>query len=285
MVPITNRLKFGGKIWIDERGACTYECYACGYKFSSSNAYECHIPMAHQHQFVQSVADTHVKARSVQQANKEKYGNGRGEWSAGPITHMENAESDRRKRYHPYGEWSDGPNTQMKYTDQNDRQIRYHPQADESRVIPKLLTCTKCQKTFTTIEFLRAHTRENHQFFCQLCPADTAKTYDTEAGLWSHQRTRHVTQFPYRCKVCVRAFKHGNQLNEHMQTVHTRGNNVKCDFCPRILMSMFEKTNHIKMYHSDRRYHCLLCKDYRTTSSVNLRRHTKEKHPGQTQPK
>lgn len=277
---MTNRLKFGGKIWIDERGACTYECCVCGYKFSSSSAYEYHIPMAHQHQFVQSIADTHVKARSVQQPNKEKHENGRGKWSTHPSTHMKNADQNdrhrryhphaewsagpkknmkntdqngRQIRYHPHGEWGAGPKTNMKNTDQNDRQIRYNPHTDENRVISKQLICTKCNKSFTNIELLRTHTRENHQFFCKLCPADTAKTYDKEAGLWSHQRTRHATQFPYRCKVCVRAFKHGNQLNEHMQTVHTRGNNVKCDFCPRILMSIFEKTNHIKKYHSDRR--------------------------------
>lgn len=103
-------------------------------------------------------------------------------------------------------------------------------------------------------------------------------------GLWAHQKNHHPDRFPYRCKVCPRAFKHSGELKEHIGAIHARGNDVECDFCSKVLMSVYEKENHIKQQHRDRRYYCGLCNDYKTISQVNLRRHTKEKHPGQSQP-
>ncbi|XP_031636715.1 zinc finger and BTB domain-containing protein 16-like [Contarinia nasturtii] len=145
-------------------------------------------------------------------------------------------------------------------------------------------SCNKCTRVFDSLERLRRHVREHHQFSCIYCPIDAVKSFETEKGLSSHHGRCHPSLFPYKCSICPRSFKRKDDLCQHKQTNHIRGNEVKCDFCPKKLMSVYEKDNHIKKHHSDRRYHCFLCTEYRTTSATNLKRHTKEKHPGQQQP-
>lgn len=252
---------FGGKIWIDERGACSYECSICGYTLLSAKVYEVHVQMAHQHELRRLNAEK--QAKELEYRKREYY-------SRREHVHDNRATYNDRFVKRPHNEH------------QNDNRHRVN---DDRRVISQRLFCTKCEKPFNDLESLRAHMAENHQYVCKLCPSETAKTYDTEKGLWSHQRSRHATKFPYRCNVCPRAFAEAIELSEHQQSTHTRRNNVQCDFCPKVLMSMYEKTNHIKKYHANRRYHCLLCNEYSTTSEINLRRHSKEKHAGRKQPR
>lgn len=260
-----SNLKFGGNIWINERGAYLYECF-CGYKFVTSGAYEIHVQLAHQSEFM---PQSPIEQRNVVQ----HFGH------HGPAEQRQRGENSHggRKIHKP------------RYEPKNGDHNRYRPfnnNGNGNRVIPQQkLICTKCDRRYDNLELLRSHVQKHHQFPCNLCPVDTEKTFDTEKGLWSHQRNRHATKFPYRCNVCPRAFPHDNALIEHTQRIHARGNNVKCDFCPKILMSKFEKNEHIKKMHSDRRYHCRLCDVYSTTNEINLRRHTKEKHPGQMQPR
>lgn len=146
------------------------------------------------------------------------------------------------------------------------------------------LACNKCTMTFYNLERLRAHAREKHIHECVYCPRDATKSFETLKGLQNHQRNDHESKFPHQCSICPRAFKRSHQLKEHIEGKHTRGHDVKCDFCPTILKSMFQKKNHTKQEHSDRRYYCHLCTEYRTNNEDNLRRHTREKHPGRKQP-
>lgn len=178
--------------------------------------------------------------------------------------------------------------------------------------------CPRCESRFGTFEVLREHIRRRHFYRCTHCDegdGKSPKAFETEKGLWNHQRNHHAKHYPYKCDVCVRSFERRQRLKDHMESQHVRGKDVKCDFCTRILMSTFQKKNHIKRSHSNRRYHCQLCKcfvpfyrriflnmmpdsdahefyydllnagnEYRTTDVDNLKRHTREKHPGQVQP-
>ena len=237
--------RFGGKIWIDAHGSCSYECALCKNTFFSAGSFEFHITMVHNND---------MKAMSYGQSNnnRDKNGNRDDTHSSSSNAHRSNAHnqsSGRRER-----------------------------QSGQ-------LICTKCTNRFDSLVDLREHVRSQHQFECVYCPSGTIKSYETLNGLWLHQRNHHERKFPYKCKVCIRAFKRREELLEHKQSKHARGNDVQCDFCSKILMSAFEKENHIKKEHSDRRYYCFLCTEYWTTCQKNLRRHTKEKHPGRSQPK
>lgn len=318
MVPVTKVSqpisKFGGKIWIDDRGCCSYECAICGYKFMSSGAFEFHIPVAHQHLLAQ--ASVTSESGGFSEVSKHHT-------SCGHESHFRRREYQSHRPHFHEQRNSGHPSTEKRIPTVHQTMFAQPSAARESREVidvsnrheppmnrrqhpserqhshehrrgdhspaPKRigLICTKCTKQFNDLQSLRTHVQAHHQFVCQFCPEQTVKTFDTEKGLWSHQRSRHATMFPYRCRVCPRAFTNEALLKLHMQDKHSRGpmQSIKCDFCPRIMMSAFEKSNHIKEKHNDRRYHCQLCTDYKTTNEINLRRHTKEKHPGQRQPK
>lgn len=295
MVPLSKlrepELKFGGKIWIDNDGKCSYECSACDYKFLSAKVFELHITMHHQHKYneqqkrsdccdsfgsdVQRNNQTKVNSDACQHANFQRERHSHRDQNENiPSRSHGNNEKNHQRRYST----KEAPRFNSNGEPLNRKYER------RASATSNQLECTTCMKRFESLERLRAHVRMRHQFECLYCPRETAKTYATEKGLMSHQRNHHPSHFPYRCKVCPRAFQRNMHLKEHMQITHARGNDVKCDFCPKILMSAFEKENHIKNVHNNRRYYCFLCNDYRTTSEPNLRRHTKEKHPGQSQP-
>lgn len=149
---------------------------------------------------------------------------------------------------------SNGPTTSS-----NAQHRRHDPVKDETKKFP----CTRCEAKYNTFESLRDHIRRRHFHRCMHCVDDagkTSKAFETEKGLWSHQRAHHTKHYPYKCDVCPRAFDSRQKLTDHMGTVHVRGKDVKCDFCTRVLMSTFQKKNHIKRAHANRRYHCQLCK-------------------------
>lgn len=247
-----HRPKFGGKIWVDTHGSCSYQCVFCRNTYYSAGTFEYHMLMHHGNQLRRNEMEASQPNRKIGKEEAQRELNGKG------------TSSSRN-------------NTGSKRSDCS------QPTGLKGENISKL-ACTKCMMTFDNLEQLRSHAREKHIYECVYCPRDAIKSFETEKGLWSHQRSEHESKFPRKCTICPRAFKRTHQLTEHIQSKHTRGHDVKCDFCPKILKSVFEKKNHIKTEHSDRRYYCHLCTEYRTTNEDNLRRHTRDKHPGQKQP-
>lgn len=258
MVPVSRlenaRPRFGGKIWIDPYGSCSYDCALCGNRFFSAGSFEFHITMVHRHEM-----KTNALVQSGQNHTTQS--------SFYRERDSEDAHSTTNRISHTktYNELSD----------------RKHGQHDN---VSSDLICPKCNKRFVSLSLLRKHVLNHHKFKCIHCPRDTTKSFETQQGLRLHQRNQHDSIFCYKCKVCPQAFERREELQKHKQSKHARGNDVKCDFCPKMLMSVFEKENHIKKEHSNRRYYCFLCTEYWSTSEKNVRRHTKEKHPGQSQP-
>lgn len=256
MVPVSKldhtRPRFGGKIWIDAYGSCSYDCAICGNRFFSAGSFEFHITMVHR---------SEMKANALIQSG-----------------HSHTAQSS----FHQDPEDAHSSTNRFAWTKtHNESSNRKHEHRDN---ISSDLMCTNCNKRFENLSLLRKHVQNRHQYKCIHCPRDAMKCYETQQGLRLHQRNQHDSIFRHKCKVCPQAFERRDQLREHKQSKHARGNDVKCDFCPKMLMSVFEKDNHIKKKHSNRRYYCFLCTEYWSTCEKNLRRHTKEKHPGQSQP-
>lgn len=236
--------KIGGQVWIStESGQCSYECFFCKSIFATATLFEQHIPIKHIDQRQPIENPIHLLN------------------NVGPNMHRRSSIDITRRRcsldasrMYAFQEQSKRRESNEVLQRQSDGHCRRHVKADTDTY-----KCLKCDCQFRSIESLRAHNRRHHSFRCADC-VGSSKTFETEKGLWSHRRQHHRKEFPYRCDVCPRSFAHRDQLKLHEEATHVRGKNVPCDFCSRILMSVFQKKNHIKRSHSNRRYHCQLCK-------------------------
>ena len=56
---------------------------------------------------------------------------------------------------------------------------------------------------------------------CKLCP----KVYKSIAGLWGHNKTKHVG-IHYNCYVCSKQFNRTDHLNRHIKVVHGISTNI-----------------------------------------------------------
>lgn len=125
----------------------------------------------------------------------------------------------------------------------------------------------------------RAHRKDCSQLKnkCEFCN----KNYEFKQSLWKHQRTQHPKEFPRQCEYCPRAFKRSSELAAHKQELHSKSNGpmIKCDLknCGKILLSLFQKDEHIEKMHPDYRYACSYC-NYDTNTRKNLAKHERNKH-------
>lgn len=136
-------------------------------------------------------------------------------------------------------------------------------------------SCEPCKKVFANAIILNRHNERcpSKKVKCNYC----VKTFQTVKGLYQHERNHHGDKLPYPCMACPRAFKNGDQLRTHRHDQHFR-KSIRCEFCSVKLATLYEKTNHDKEHHSDRRYYCMRCTDFRTQSAVSLRRHERIEH-------
>lgn len=277
-------VKLGGKIWVSStNGTCSYQCIFCDCQFSTAKSFELHIPNEHFEQRGPAqqpppspppqMQVARVNARRESRFEREKnhtMQNNSGNQSAAGYRKSndrhQNATGHRRmnvdtnkhretNRHQSHGE-SNGA------TPSADAQQHHHHRRHVKKEAEQF-NCPRCDARFRTFEVLRDHIRRRHFYVCKHCTdaeGHAPKAFETEKGLWAHQRSHHPKYYPRKCDVCVRAFETRQQLKEHMETAHVRGKDVKCDFCDRVLMSQFQKKNHIKRAHSERRYHCQLCK-------------------------
>lgn len=111
---------------------------------------------------------------------------------------------------------------------------------------------------------------------CDYC----SKVFESSNGKYGHEREHHKNKLRYPCFNCIRSFKSHNELRAH-RIRHPNDKKIKCDFCSKMFATQFAQRNHIKEDHDDRRYYCSMCTEYSTNSSINLKRHKKEKHSGQ----
>lgn len=292
-------VKLGGKIWVSTtNGTCSYQCIFCDCKFVSAKSFEQHIPTAHIDQRRPVVPQplmppppppplpqmqvARINMRRESRFEREKIhaepnrinqsatsyrkpdgvtaaAAGHRRMSIDVSKRRASIDMNRRRvsiDANKHREMHGKSNGQPPSDAQHHRQHRVKGEADQFK-------CGRCEARFGTFEVLREHIRRRHFLRCTHCvdnDGNSPKAFETEKGLWSHQRSHHAKYYPYKCDVCVRAFDSRQRLKDHMESVHVRGKDVKCDFCSRILMSTFQKKNHIKRSHSNRRYHCQLCK-------------------------
>lgn len=116
------------------------------------------------------------------------------------------------------------------------------------------LQCNKCSKNMSTQSALEAHMVAVHEitettfgkishYSCETC----GKMFRFKAALKKHEY-RHVTERPYKCKVCDASYNSESSLNVH---VNVHANRFKCDMCNKSYgnKKLFQK--HIRYKHEN----------------------------------
>lgn len=133
MVPVSKqdhtRPRFGGKIWIDAYGSCSYDCALCGNRFFSAGSFEFHITMVHR---------TEMKANALIQSG-----------------HSHTTQSSFRREQDPEDAHS-STNRAARTNIHNESSDRKHGHRD--------LICTNCNKRFESLSLLRKHVQNHHQY-------------------------------------------------------------------------------------------------------------------------
>jgi len=96
----------------------------------------------------------------------------------------------------------------------------------------------------------------------------------------SQQSTQLVTNKPYKCSECSKAYETERELVGHVDRVHTspdtRKKLVRCDVCDKLVMrkGLFA---HKERLHGQKNFSCLFC-TYKAESRMQIVRHTDEHH-------
>lgn len=119
--------------------------------------------------------------------------------------------------------------------------------------IHSVVECEKCNQQFSGADSLQSHTQHCHKLVCIYCQTVQPKPFKTELGFWGHQRKQHAVIFKFKCHICVRAFKHRNELEQHfVNGAHVnRVKVVKCGLCLRLFESTFQRDEHIEANHKN----------------------------------
>ena len=107
---------------------------------------------------------------------------------------------------------------------------------------PETYNCDQCDKTYSSKEGLRYHTRTKHRirkvtkhripgmYKCDKCD----KTYSSTGGLRNHKMTNHRRTKSYGCHLCTKTCKSQSALEYHLQSFHYAkeiNQLFKCDHC------------------------------------------------------
>lgn len=210
MVPISHLSQFkqklgmfGGKIWIDTYGACSYECALCQKTFFSAGSFEYHVSHDHRNQFTrsnQTVTNTVHPNQVVLDKSHNKNPTG---FNVDRPLHVKSTieiiDSGAKQAVHvkSHNEPSgydvnrslrvNSNNGTTNYGAKQARPVKFYNETntkygERQRKNNDELICKKCNKTFDTLERVRTHTRDYHQYQCTYCPTDTVKGFETEKG-------------------------------------------------------------------------------------------------------
>ena len=143
---------------------------------------------------------------------------------------------------------------------------------DQKRKFP----CDICFKAFKHSAHLKAHKESVHldsrSHVCTLC----GQSYKGRGSLSLHMRTHtgeHET-----CPTCGRDFRDAGDLKKHINAVHLKIKNFKCDICGHAFANQSNLSKHAETHidksMDDRKYKCEEC-DWRAGTSTALKVHMK----------
>lgn len=131
--------------------------------------------------------------------------------------------------------------------------------------------CHFCPKTFPTSTKMKTHRiihtdEKTHR--CEICD----KIFLRLDQLKCHTSRIHLKLKPFVCGKCDRSFTQNKKLKEHSQ-LHER-EQLKCDFCPALLLTLRDKQQHHNLVHPAR--YCEAC-DVWCISRMQMSNHCKTK--------
>ncbi|XP_062550813.1 zinc finger protein 62-like [Armigeres subalbatus] len=112
------------------------------------------------------------------------------------------------------------------------------------------------------------------RYSCETC----GKKYRFKNSLWSHRHKEHnVDQSTAICDICGQNFKHQSYLAAHMANKHVTECPFRCDRCPKAYSQAYLLKEHAKCHDTEKRHKCSHC-DYRAKQSHMLKDHVSRMH-------
>ena len=93
--------------------------------------------------------------------------------------------------------------------------------------------CTKCEKTFESLQSLSRHRRESH--------------FNIRFNTDFHEGFKSLKN--YKCEVCDMTFKRAEHLKRHMSNVHGETEIFKCTSCEKTFGRKDNMKRHMKKMH------------------------------------
>lgn len=122
---------------------------------------------------------------------------------------------------------------------------------------PRPYTCSKCGKSFFTLQNLNQHEKTHlgiKDFVCKICN----KAFGTMHNLEVHGVV-HTGVKPFKCKTCGKGFARRAEIRDHERT-HTGERPYVCDICGTSFSQRSNLQSHKRATHfDDKRYKCRQC--------------------------
>lgn len=138
-------------------------------------------------------------------------------------------------------------------------------------------TCQDCNGTFIDRVKYEIHIASKHKkieriFECQKCQ----KTFTSSDYLKKHQVT-HKDEYKYVCEICNQKFKWMTSYQSHI-LIHTQKKpTLTCNECQKCFFNMRALERHKKI-HDNVKYQCSICKTISSKRKDNILRHIRHLH-------
>ena len=147
----------------------------------------------------------------------------------------------------------------------------------------KNFKCTMCEKRYSTSSSLSVHIKSHSKIYtnCKDCGKNIL-----ERSLKGHQQEVH-SKTSERKHVCVhchckKTFKRKDHMNEHINVVHTKTVELKCNMCKKQFTQKSNLQTHLKLVHKVGKisqFVCSIC-DFSSKSKSSLKKHIEVNHLG-----
>lgn len=102
---------------------------------------------------------------------------------------------------------------------------------------PKLFTCSICNKSLNSQDYLATHIETVHNKVAQIgkvlkypCPK-CDRTFSSERRLSNHVLKHDTDQLEHSCQICEKRFANVHRLRRHIQSIHEDLHPHVCDIC------------------------------------------------------
>ncbi len=150
------------------------------------------------------------------------------------------------------------------------------PLKDVAAVHDKSFTCTSCDKSFGSKQYLAGHVAAVHDklksFSCKLCD----KSFASKQSLSLHVTAVHDKLKPFSCTLCEKSFGSKLTMTRHVAAVHNKLKPFTCSVCNKSFAHKGTLTAHLKthlnpVHRKPKPFSCTLCdKSFSQSGQLSL---------------